>query len=397
MSGRLNVMAPEVLADPYPFYAELRRNAPVSQVDPGGFYAVTRYDDVMTVFKNPQLFSSEGFRNATKPAWLGHNPFGDSMIVLDPPHHGRLRTLVNRAFVPAAMARLEQRVRAFATQVADQLPLGRQVDWVESFALPLPASVIGELLGLDGSLRSRFKRWSDDLTSITPVTPEMTARMEEIRGTVREAEQYLREVLAQRRREPAEDMVTDLLRAQVDGEALTDAELMSFLFLLLVAGLETTVHLISHTARLLMAHPEVFERVRADLSLIPRLIEEVLRFEPPVRSVYRLVTADTSLSGVPIPKGSRVLVVIGSANRDEAHFPDADRFNIDRSGGVNNLPFGHGVHFCLGAPLARLEARLALEALLPRIKGISPAGPVEWRRSVSVRGIQSMPVIVHPA
>jgi cytochrome P450 len=396
MSSRLNLMAPEVLANPYPVYAELRRNAPVSQVDPGGFYAVTRYDDVMTVLKSPQLFSSEGFRNATKPAWLGHNPFADSMIVMDPPDHGRLRTLVNRAFGPTAMVRLEQRVRAFAGQVVDQLPLGRQVDWVESFALPLPASVIGELLGLDASLRSHFKRWADDLTSITPVTPDMTARMEEIRGTVREAEQYLREVLAQRRREPAEDMVTDLLRAEVDGEALTDAELVSFLFLLLVAGLETTVHLLSHTARQLIAHPEVFERVRAEPALIPKLLDEVLRFEPPVRSVYRLVTADTELRGVQLPKGSRVLVMIGSANRDEAHFPNADRFDIDR-GGVNNLPFGHGVHFCLGAPLAKLEAKLALETLLPRIKGLSAAGPVEWRRSVSVRGIHALPVIVHPA
>jgi cytochrome P450 len=396
MSGKLNVMAPEMLANPYPIYAELRRNAPVSQVDPGGFYAVTRYDDVMAVFKNPQLFSSEGFRNATKPAWLGHNPFGDSMIVMDPPHHGRLRTIVNRAFGPPAMARLEKRVRAFAVQVADQLPLGRPVDWVESFALPLPASVIGELLGLDASLRSRFKRWADDLTSITPVTPDMTARMEEIRGTVREAEQYLREMLAQHRREPTDDMVSDLLRAQVDGEALTDAELMAFLFLLLVAGLETTVHLLSHTARQLIEHPAVFERVRADPSLIPKLVDEVLRLEPPVRAVYRLATADTELSGVPIPKGSKVLVMIGSANHDEAHFPDAERFNIDR-GGVNNLPFGHGIHFCLGAPLAKLEARLGLEVLLPRIKGLSAAGPAEWKRSISVRGVQSLPVIVHPA
>jgi cytochrome P450 len=397
MSGRLNLMTPEALANPFPLYAELRRNAPVSQVDPGGFYAVTRYDDVLAVFKNPQLFSSEGFRNATKPAWLGHNPFGDSMIVMDPPHHGRLRTLVNRAFTPTAMTRLEQRVRAFAEQVTGALPLGRQVDWVESFALPLPASVIGELLGLDASLRSRFKRWADDLTSITPVTPDMTQRMEEIRTTVRETEQYLRGVLEARRQKPADDMVTDLLRVQVDGEALTDAELISFLFLLLVAGLETTVQLLSQTARYLTLHPEVLARVRADHSLIPRLLDEVLRMEAPVRAVYRLATADTELSGVAIPKGSRVLVMIGSANRDEAHFPEPDRFDIDRPGGVNNLPFGHGIHFCLGAPLARLEGRLALETLLPRIQGISAAGPVEWKKSISVRGIQSMPVIIHPA
>jgi len=396
MSERLNLMTPAMLADPYPTYAALRRDAPVCQVDPGGFWAVTRHDDVVAVFKDPALFSSQGFGAATKPPWLGHNPFGDSIIVLDPPAHGRLRSLVNRAFTPAAMVRLEARVRAYAEDLAARLPLGEPVDWVEAFAMRLPASVIGELLGLDPSFHSRFKRWADDLTSITAVTPDMTARMEEIRGTVREAEQYLTEVLERRRREPADDMVTDLLRVQVEGESLTDAELMSFLFLLLVAGLETTMHLLSHAVLQLIAEPALLERVRADLTLVPRLVEEALRFEPPVRAVYRLATSDAELSGVRIPRGAKVLVVIGSANRDEAHFPDAHRFDIDR-GAVNNLPFGHGIHFCLGAPLARLEARLAFTALLPRVRGFSLAGPVEWRRSVSVRGPLVLPLVARPA
>jgi cytochrome P450 len=396
MSGKLNLMAPELLADPYPTYAELRRNAPVSLVDPGGFYALTRYDDVMFAFKNPQVFSSEGFRNALKPAWLGHNPFADSMIVLDPPKHGRLRSLVSRAFGPAAVARLEPRVRAFAQETVGRLPLGQPMDWVEAFALPIPSSVIVELLGLDASLRSRFKQYADDLTSVTTVSPDMTARMEEIRTSIREAEQYIQQVQADRRREPKDDLVTDLLRAQVDGESLTEAEVTSFLLLLLGGGLETTVHLLNHAARLLMEHPEVLARVRADLSLIPKLVEEVLRYEPPVRSVYRLVMEDVELSGVRIPKGSRVLLLIGSANRDEAHFPDAERFDIDR-GGMNNLPFGHGIHFCLGAPLARLEARVALEELLPRIQGFSAAGPAQWRRAMSIRGLHTLPLIAHPA
>jgi cytochrome P450 len=397
MTSRPDLLAPHVLEDPYPIYAELRRDAPVCQVDPGGFWAITRHDDVVTVFKHPELFSSEGFRGAVKPAWLGHNPFGDSMIVLDPPQHGRLRGLVNRAFGgTAAMARLEKLVRGYADDIAARLPLGQPVDWIEAFALPLPASVMGELLGLPAELHSRFKRWADDLTSITAVTPDQTARMEEIRTTVREAEQYLREVLERRRREPADDMVAELLAAQVDGASLTDSELMAFLFLLLVAGLETTVHLLSHTALQLARRPELLLRVRAEPALIPRLVEEVLRYEPPVRAVYRLAMDDVDIGGARIPRGARVLVMIGSANRDEAHFEGADRFDIDRSG-VNHLPFGHGIHFCLGAPLARLEAKLALTALLPRISGLTLAGPVEWRRSVSVRGPVSMPVVVHPA
>lgn len=396
MSERLNLMTPAMLADPYPTYAELRRSAPVCQVDPGGFWAVFRHDDVVAVLKDTERFSSEGFRAATKPAWLGYNPFGDSMIVLDPPHHGRLRSLVNRAFTPAAMARLEARVRAFADDIAARLPLGEPVDWVETFAMPLPASVIGELLGLDRSFHGHFKRWVDDLTSITPVTPDMTARMEEIRTTVREAEQYLKEVLDRRRREPADDMVTDLLRAEVDGEALTEAELMSFMFVLLVGGLETTMNLLNHIALQLAARPEVLDRVRADAALIPKLVEEALRYEPPVRAIYRVATADVELRGVLIPRGAKVLVVLGSANRDEAQFPDAHRFDIDR-GVVNHLPFGHGIHFCLGAPLARMEARLGLTALLPRVRAFSLAGEPEWRRSISVRGVTRLPLIAHPA
>ncbi len=396
MSQRLNLMSPDLLADPYPTYAELRKSSPVCQVDPGGFYAVTRYDDVLTVFKSPEIFSSEGFRAATKPPWLGHNPFGDSMIVLDPPAHGRLRALVNRAFGPSAMERLEPLVRGFTSEIAARLPLGEEIDWLDHFAVPVPASVIGELLGLDPTQHARFKRWADDLTSVTVVTPEMTERMEEIRGTVREAEAYLREVLEARRHKPRDDTPTDLLNARVDGESLSDEELVSFLFLLLVAGLETTVNLLSHSARMLAARPELLTRLRADPSQIPRFIEEMLRYEPPVRAVYRSTTSDTELSGVSIPKGARVLVMIGSANRDESHFPHAEDFDMDRNI-VNNLPFGHGIHFCLGAALARLEAKLALGALLPRIRGLSVTGPIVWRRSLSVRGPTRLPMVAHPA
>lgn len=316
------------------------------------------------------------------------------MLSMDPPAHGRLRSLVGRAFGPPALAALEPRVRAFAEGIVARLPLDQPVDWVAAVAMPLPASVVGELLGLDASLHPRFKRWTDDLTSISGVTAGETARMDEIRTTVREMEAYMTEVLDRRRREPKDDMVSHLLGAQVDGASLTEAELMSFMFLLLAAGLETTVHLLNHTARELAARPEVLARVRADHALIPRLVEEVLRHEPPVRAVYRLVTGDTELAGVRLSRGSRVLVILGSANRDEDRFADADRFDLDRAG-ASTLPFGHGIHFCLGAPLARLEARLALEALLPRIRGLSVAGPVAWRRSLSVRGPLSLPMVAH--
>ncbi|NMO18323.1 cytochrome P450 [Pyxidicoccus fallax] len=396
MSGRVNLLVPEVRANPYPTYAELRRG-PVCQVDPGGYWVLTRYEDVVAAFKNPQVFSNIGMRIATKPAWLGHNPFGDSMIGMDPPNHTRLRTLVNRAFGPPALARLEPRVRAFAGAIVDRLPEGQPTDIVDGFCLPLPASVIGELIGLDPTQHLLFKRWADDLTSISAIGPKPeseTPRMAEIRATVKETEQYMSKVLASRRVEPRDDLVTDLINARVDGEALTDAELMNFMFLLLVAGLETTIHLMSHSMRILMERPELVARLKAEPSRIPRFVEEVLRYEPPVQAIMRVTTGDTEIRGVTIPKGSPVALMIGAANHDDSHFPRADSFDMDREG-TNNLPFGHGVHFCLGAPLARMEARLGLEALLARFSRFTPAGPLEWNRSMTVRGPVKMPVVAH--
>ncbi|WNG22896.1 cytochrome P450 [Cystobacter fuscus] len=393
MSGRINLLAPEVRANPYAVYAELRRHAPVCQVDPGGYWVITRHDDVVAAFKNPQLFSNVGMRMATKPAWLGHNPFSDSMIGQDPPQHTRLRNLVHRAFAPAVLARLEGRVRHYAEAIVARIPEGREVDFVDAFTLPLPASVIGEVIGLEPSLHSRCKRWADDLTSIS-ANPQDEKRREEIRAAVREAEAEMAKVLALRRREPREDLVTELLQARVEGESLGDAELMSFMFLLLVAGLETTIHLLGHCVRVLMERPDVLARLRADRSLLPRFIEEVLRYEPPVQAMGRLTTAEAELSGVRIPAGAKVMLLIGSANHDDARFPDADRFDMDREG-VNNLPLGHGIHFCLGAPLARLEARIGLEVLLSRFERLTPAGPLEWNHSFTVRGPRVLPVIAH--
>ncbi|HYI01874.1 cytochrome P450 [Hyalangium sp.] len=396
MSPRLNLLAPEVRANPYPHYAELRRTAPVCQVDPGGLWAVSRYDDVIAVLKNPQLFSSEGMRRATCPPWFEEAPFAQSMIVQDPPEHGRLRVLVNRAFGPAALSRLEPWVRQRCQTLVEQLPAEQPLDLIDAFTRPLPASVIGELLGLEASLQPLFKRWADDLTSVSSVAPGDTARKEEIRSTAREARQHLTEALAQRRRSPGEDMLSDLLATRVEGEALTEPELMSFLFLLLIAGMETTIHLLNHSVRLLMEYPEVLARVRANPSLLPKLVEEVLRYEPPVHAIMRVTTAETELSGVRLPQGAWVMAMLASASRDETRFPHSERFELERPG-PQNLPFGHGVHFCLGAPLARLEARLGLEALLSRFSGFAPRGPVTWNHSLSVRGPRVLPVELFPS
>jgi cytochrome P450 len=394
MTGRVNLMAPEVRANPYPVYEELRRSAPVCQVEPGGLWALTRYEDVAAAFKNPKVFSSTGVRATAAPAWLGHNPLSESMIALDPPRHMRLRTLVSRAWTPGAVSRLEPRIRSFATALAERLSPEREVDFVDAFAMKLPASVIGELFALDPQLTDRYKRWSVDLSSVSGTTERDTHRHDSIRATVREMEEYLSAVVAERREAPQDDMVSDLVKTRVDGEALTDAEVMSFLFLLVVAGLETTVQLISHCVRQLMAQPHLVTRLREHPDQIGRFVEEVLRHEPSVHGLVRVTTQATEVAGVVIPEGARVALMIGSACRDAGRFQDPDTFDMDREG-VNHLPFGHGIHFCLGAPLARLEARVALEVLLSHFTRFTPTGPVAWNTSLTVRGPLTMPLVPH--
>ncbi|WP_309895905.1 cytochrome P450 [Archangium sp.] len=398
MSARLNLLSPDVRANPYPFFAELRRTAPVSQIEPAGMWAVSRYDDALTVLKNPQLFFSSGMAALMTPPWLERgNPSVNSILFKDPPQHGRLRALVSRAFNTTALNRLEPRIRDFAASLVKALPTQTEVDFVTTFALPLPARVIGELLGLEPSLHSRFKRWSNDLVSVSAVPPDDLAMQTRVRQSLEEMEHHMKKVLEDRRRQPREDMVSELLRAQVDGERLTEEELVGFLVLLLSGGLETTMHLLAQAARVFIGEPQVLARLRAEPSLIPAFIEEVLRYEPPIHLTIRQTTQEVELGGARIPRGALVAVLLGSVNHDEAQFPHGDRFDMDRPG-PQNLPFGHGIHFCLGAQLARLEARLGLEALLARFGSVERGNaPEEWSPAMMVRGLNSLPVRLREA
>ncbi|CAM3985061.1 cytochrome P450 [Corallococcus sp. ZKHCc1 1396] len=399
MSERFNLLSPEVRANPYPTYARMRRDAPVCQVDPGGMWAVSRHDDVLRVLKDPQRFSSQGFRQVTNPPWLGGNPFAESMLVMDPPQHGRLRGLVQKAFGAAAMARLEPRVRELCRQAVAELPRGRPVDMMAPFALRIPAAVISELLGLDPRHAARLKQWADLITGgVSTVRPEEEDRKQRARDAVAEVRAYFGDVLEARAREPAgTDVLSELRQARVDGEALTKDELIAFMALLLVGGIETVVHLLGSSLVVLREHPEVWAQLRADRSRIPAFIEEVLRYEPPAQAAPRLTTEEVELGGVKLPRGAPVLVLLASAAHDEAHFPDGDRFNLSRAG-PQNLPFGHGIHFCLGAQLARMEGRLALEALLDAFRHLE-AGPepMTWHRTLVVRGPATLPLVLHPA
>ncbi len=397
MSTRPHLFAPDIRANPYPLYAELRRNAPVCQVDPGGFWAISRYDDVLAVLKNPRLYSSEGFLLFSEKPWLPRNALKDTLLAMDPPRHPRLRSLISRAFGTTALARLEPRIRACAEELTARIPTGRTVDFVEAFSMHLPTIVIGTLLGLPTSTHEHFKRWANDMVNVPGVADDDLATQARTRQSLEEMDRYLNEVMDDRRRHPQDDFVSDLVNLQVDGESLTASEQMGFLNLLLVAGLETTVHLLNFLVQTLAEHPDVLARVREDRSRVPAFVEEVLRYHAPVQSVLRLTTAEVELHGVRLPPGSPVLALLGSANRDEQHFTEPDRFDITRTG-TNNMPFGHGAHFCLGAALARMEARISLETLLNRFQRFEvKTDRFEWNYSLTVRGPWVMPVELHAA
>jgi hypothetical protein len=390
-----DLFAPTTWAERHALHARMRAEPGLCRIEPFGAYAASRYEDVRTLLKDSQRFSSEALAVAAAPPWLGHNPLAQSLVTMDPPRHTRLRALLSRAFGPSGMARLEAQVRREAESLAEAAVRRREVELVDAFSFALPRNIIGHMLGLDPSTFKEFKRWSVNMGLIASATP---AQQEDIRATVKEMEAYLKDVIAERRRRPGEDLVSDLVRGEVEGQQLTDAEVMSFLFLLLPAGMETTAQLIAHSAILLARFPEHLERAREDKAHIPRFLEEVLRYESPVQLAFRIAVTDAELSGTQVPAGSLVLGLVGSANRDERVFEQPDAFLPGREKANAHISFGHGIHFCLGTQLARLEARLALESLVPRIREVRLRKPeVQWLPGLTIHGPAALPVDLIPA
>jgi cytochrome P450 len=396
MKEPIDIFAPDMRANPYPSYARMRMEGPVQQVEPGGMWAVSRAEDVEFVLKHPHIFFSAGFEPVFKPAWLPHNPLGDSMVAKDGPAHDKLRALVRQAFTPRALARFEPRIRAACVEVADRLAVIREGDFIDALCARLPGLVIADILGLARRFQSEFKRWVNHVALVSPVYPG-DEPAEATRATIREMEGYFKVVVAARRSAPGDDTVSDLIAAQTDGNALTDEEIISFLFLLLSAGTETTAHFFSNAMLDFDQRPEAFTQLREDPQRIPAYVEELLRKEPPAHSIFRLTAIDTELGGVPLPRGSMVMVILASANRDAARFAEPDRFDAARASQAG-LTFGHGVHHCLGATLARLEARLMLEELAARfVRFEKLPGEIQWNLALHVRGPVTLPFRAIPA
>jgi cytochrome P450 len=391
--------------DPFPFYARLRREEPVKplrQQDGDRVWLITRYADVAAALKDDR-FSKDSYGGGDESGkhrrlwWMPSfvRPLGLNMLYQDPPNHTRLRALVQKAFTAAYVEKLRGRIERYAHELIDRMAARGSADLVEDFALPIPLRVISDMLGVPEQDRTRFGAWSQKMVSINTgtdalfVIPSMWKFLRFVRGLIR-----------LRQRQPGDDLLSDLVRAEEAGDRLSEDELVGMVFLLLIAGHETTVGLVSSGMLELLRRPAELERLRADPSLDKTAVEELLRMTSPVDfATDRHTREPVEYCGVTIPKSERVHLVIGSANRDEAQFPDPDRMDLAREPN-RHLAFGAGIHYCVGAPLARLEAQVALRALLDRCAELSLAVPEEqlrWRKSVLVRGLRALPVKVRAA
>lgn len=433
MTVRFQPFDPEFLQDPYPTYDRLRAESPVHRVRigplavlrlirrfsrmrreagqpglvrtawqmrraregrdrtgssrfPRRLYAVSTHAGATFVLRHPELFSSKAMGGGDqRPPGGERAPTDGSLIALDPPEHGTHRAIVNRGFTPRRIDALESRIRKLADELMAGCEANDECDLVEGFTDPLPVAVIAELLGLDPARRDDFKRWSTAL--IIGSTGGAAPRFE----LFREFRQYMTGIAEERRSLPGEDLISLLVGAEQHDGVLDAEQVVGFASLLLAAGSETTTNLVGNALLALRDHPEQAALLREDPSRIPALIEEALRYDSPVQLLMRIATRDLELEGVEIPEGAMVMVLLAAANRDEAVFEGADRFDVERNA-QGHLAFGLGNHFCLGASLARLEARVALETILIRYPDWQiQAGPIERHGSFLVRGPVALP------
>jgi cytochrome P450 len=372
--------------DPYPTFARLRAEAPVVWVEDPGFWAVTRHADVMTVSRDPITYcSSRGILLLDLGRELPDVP--GAILYVDPPEHGRYRRLVQPAFAPSRIRAMEDAIRAQAAALLDALEPGTPFDAVADLAVPFPLVVIADLLGVDPALWPRFYEWSDAAINAG------TEQTDETMAALLEMGEYLGGVIEERRRHPGEDLVSTLVTVEVDGERLTEGELLMFLGQLLVAGNETTRNLVSGGLVALAEHPGQWARLVATRDLVPSAVEELLRWTTPVISFMRTATRDTDLAGVAIAAGDPVLLLYSSANRDETEFgPTAGVVDVGRDPN-HQIAFGFGEHYCLGAALARLEGRVVFEEILQRFSRLEPAGEVRRLETRAVvAGVLEAPI-----
>ncbi len=397
---RLDIYSGESKADPFAVFARYRATEPVVRAalpDKTPGFLVTRYDDVTQLLKDPRFAKSR--YNAMTPEQLKKQPWMPAMfrsiernmLDLDPPDHTRLRDLVHKAFTPRLIEQMRARVQSLADELLDKVAKKGEMDLIRDYALPLPITIITEILGVPTRDQDKFYKWSkvivasDQFKGGLRVIPAVFMFMRYVRGFFKA-----------RRADPKDDLGSALVAAEQAGDKLSEDELVAMVLILLIAGYETTVNLIGSGVLELLRHQGELERLRAEPTLIKTAVEELLRFTAPVfLSTERYAREDVTLHGVTIPRGHIAFGVIGSANRDESVFKDPDRLDIGRDPN-KHLAFGLGVHYCLGAPLARLEAQIAIDTLLrrmPRLRLRSAPASLKWRPSLILRGLEALPVL----
>jgi cytochrome P450 len=398
-----DLASPQFNADPYQFYARLRAEAPVYRTTlphKQVAWLVTRYEDVLGILKDERfvkdrLNALSPEKNAKRPRVPGvFKPLTRNMLDVDEPDHTRLRALVRKAFTPRLVEQLRGRIQMLCDDLLDTAQHKGGMELISDYALPVPATVIADLLGVPAEDRRKFHRWSSKIVS---VSPGAEAGLQGLRliPSVWAFMRYLRKQFNQRRSEPKDDLITALVQAEEAGDKLSEDELLAMGFLLLVAGHETTVNLIASGTLALLEHPEQMEMLKKNPSLIKSAVEELLRYTSPVQiATERFTREDVAIAETIIPRGELVLAVIGSANRDEQHFENPDTLDIAREPN-RHLAFGKGIYHCLGAPLARMEGQIAINTLVHRFPNLRLAVAPEslhWRRGLFVRGLEKLPL-----
>ncbi len=393
MAMTADISSPEHKANPFPFYVRLRAESPVHRVvlpDKQPAWLVTRYDDVVAVPKDARFAKAN---SAARQSWVPGfiKPLTQNMLDLDEPDHTRLRALVSKAFTPGRIEQMRDRLQALTEELLAAERKRGHLDLIHDYALPIPITIIAEMLGVPKKNQFKFQRWSKAIVSSNPSGWRLLRVIPHIWMFIR----FIRKLVRARRAKPQDDLLNALVQAEEAGEQLTEDELLAMVFLLLVAGHETTVNLIGNGVLALLEHPDQMEKLRSSPSLIKPAVEELLRYGSPLETATeRYAREDVTVSGCIIPRGSLILAAIASANRDERRFPAPDALDITREPN-KHLSFGLGPHYCLGAPLARLEGQIAIGTLLRRTARIVPPDKLRWRRGLVLRGLESVPLEVH--
>ena len=376
----MNFSNSDLLINPYPHYKRWREEDPIWWAEDIKGWVLSRYDDVRFILKDAKTFSSNSMGEMDQQA------MALPLLTDDPPRHTQLRAIVNKAFTSSTLKDMEVEVASLVDELLDDMVGKTHIDISSDFTIPLPVHIIARLMGIPEERKDDFKRWSDALTGTGQAT-ELQDRLPDIM----EMAEYFQSLIPQRRKDPGRDLISKVVNAELDGESINDQDIVGFNILLLIAGNETTTNLLSNLLDYLSLHPSKWEELRDNPEKIDAAVEEALRFDAPVHWVNRKATVDTEFHGQKVKKGDIVYAILGSANRDADHYRQPDTFLLDR-GKSDHHTFGYGIHFCIGAPLGRMEARYALEGLLKRYKSIKPStsGENERTHSNMLRGFHHL-------